>query len=58
MPPDDPAALAVAVATLCADPALRARLGHGAREVAGLFDWTTIAGQTADFYAEVIAGRP
>ena len=58
VPPDDPAALAAAIATLCADPNRRARLGHGAREVAGLFDWATIAGQTADFYAEVIAGRP
>lgn len=57
VPPDDPAALAAAVAALSADPAARARLGYGAREVAGLFDWGAIAGQTADFYAELIAAR-
>lgn len=53
VPPGDAAALAAAVATLSADPAARTRLGHGAREVAGLFDWGAIAGQTADFYGRM-----
>ena len=57
VPPNDAAALADAVAGLVANPALRGQLGRGARELAGLFDWGTIAGQTADFYAEVIAAR-
>jgi len=54
VPPDDPAALAEAIVSLVADPARRGRLGRGAREVAGLFDWGRIAGLTADFYAEVV----
>ena len=54
VPPDDPAALAEAIVALVADPARRGRLGRGAREVAGLFDWGRIAGLTADFYAEVV----
>lgn len=55
IPPDDPAALAAAVAALAADAPLRARLGRGARDVAALFDWGRIAGLTADFFAEVVA---
>lgn len=55
VPPDDPARLATAIAELAADPARRSRLGDGARQVACLFDWGTIAGQTADFYAEALA---
>ena len=51
----DVAALAEAVERLAADPARRAQLGRGARDVAGLFDWGRIAGLTADFYAEVVA---
>ena len=57
VPPDDPVALAEAVVALAGDAARRGRLGRGARELAGLFDWGVIAGQTADFYAEVIAAR-
>jgi glycosyltransferase involved in cell wall biosynthesis len=57
VPPDDAAALAEAIAALAGDAAARARLGRGARELAGLFDWGRIAGLTADFYAEVVAGR-
>ena len=56
VPPDDATALAAAITVLAADPGQRAQLGRGAREVAGLFDWGRIAGLTADFYAEVIAG--
>ena len=56
VPPDDATALAAAIPLLAADPGQRAQLGRGARELAGLFDWGRIAGLTADFYAEVIAG--
>ena len=54
--PDDAPALAEAVTVLAADPTRRGQLGRGAREVAGLFDWGRIAGLTADFYAEIVAG--
>jgi glycosyltransferase involved in cell wall biosynthesis len=57
VPPDDPVALAEAVVALAGDAARRGRLGHGARELAGLFDWGRIAGLTADFYAEIVATR-
>jgi glycosyltransferase involved in cell wall biosynthesis len=57
VPADDPTALAEAIGSLAADPARRAQLGHGARALAGLFDWGRIAGLTADFYAEVVAGQ-
>lgn len=56
-PPDDPAALAEAVAALAADPALRARLGQGAGELAHEFGWDAIARRTADFLAEIVAAR-
>jgi glycosyltransferase involved in cell wall biosynthesis len=55
--PDDAPALAEAVTVLAADPTRRGQLGRGAREVAGLFDWGRIAGLTADFYAEIVAGE-
>jgi glycosyltransferase involved in cell wall biosynthesis len=38
VPPEDPPAIADAVVKLLADPALRLRLGEGARERAALFD--------------------
>jgi glycosyltransferase involved in cell wall biosynthesis len=56
-PPNDAATLAEAIAALAADPTRRTQLGHGAREVARLFDWGRIAGLTADFYAELLAAR-
>lgn len=43
VPPDDPAALAVAARALLDDGALRARLGAGARELARSFRWERIA---------------
>lgn len=52
-PPDDDAALAEAIATLAADPALRQRLAAGAADVGRLFTWDQIAAQTAAFYAQI-----
>lgn len=55
VPPDNPQALAGAIATLAADPALLARLGEAAGELAHAFGWDAIAARTADFFAEIIA---
>ncbi len=43
VPPDDPVALAAALARLAADPALRGRLAAGARSLAAQFAWAGIA---------------
>lgn len=56
VPADDETALAEAIGTLAADPALRARLGEGAAQVADLFTWDKIAARTAAFYTELLAG--
>jgi len=53
VPPDDPAALAVAIARLAADPALQQRLGDGARELSRQFSWEHIAARTADLLAQL-----
>ncbi len=45
VPPDDPPALAAALARLAADPVLRSRLALGARALAAQFAWPTIAAQ-------------
>lgn len=55
VPPDDPAALAAAVARLAADEALRRRLGEGARRVAAAFGWENIAAQHLALYRELTA---
>lgn len=55
VPPDDPATLAEAVQLLAGDHTLRDGLGEGARELARSYGWDAIAGQTADFYAELLA---
>ena len=54
VPPDDSAALVEAIQLLADDHALRGRLGEGARELAQSYGWDAIAGQTADFYAELL----
>lgn len=54
VPPDHPAALVEAIQLLAADPAARGRLGEGARELARSYGWDVIAGETADFYAELL----
>jgi len=53
VPPDDPDALAAAVARLAADPRLRQRLGDGARKLSSLFTWDRIAARTADLFERV-----
>ncbi|RLT39377.1 MAG: glycosyltransferase, partial [Chloroflexi bacterium] len=54
VPPNDPAALAAAVRTLQADPALRATLAQGARVLATSFDWASIARRTEEFFSAVL----
>lgn len=58
VPPEDPAALASALARLARDPALRARLGAAARARA-LSDFTAerMARETAAVYREAVAER-
>jgi glycosyltransferase involved in cell wall biosynthesis len=51
VPPEDAAALATAARTLLDDPALRARLGAGARELARYFRWERIAEAHTALYA-------
>jgi glycosyltransferase involved in cell wall biosynthesis len=55
VPVDDEVTLAEAIGTLAADPALRARLGEEAAQVADLFTWDKIAARTAAFYNELLA---
>jgi glycosyltransferase involved in cell wall biosynthesis len=57
--PDDPGALAGAIARLLDDPALRARLGAAGRErVINRFTWQVTASGTAACYAALLAGEP
>ena len=57
VPPDDPGALAGAIARLLDDPDLRARLGAAGRErVVSRFTWQVTAAGTAACYEAVIAG--
>ncbi len=59
VPPDDPGALAGAIARLLDDPALRARLGAAGRErVVRRFTWQVTAAGTADCYQAMLDGRP
>jgi glycosyltransferase involved in cell wall biosynthesis len=61
VPPDDPQALARAVAELLARPATRAELGSlGHKRVDAAYAWPRVARATAEVYAEVMAerGRP
>ena len=57
--PDDPGALAGAIARLLDDPALRARLGAAGRErVINRFTWQVTAVGTAACYEAVLEGKP
>jgi glycosyltransferase involved in cell wall biosynthesis len=57
--PDDPGALAGAIARLLDDPALRSRLGAAGRErVINRFTWQVTAVGTAACYEAVLEGRP
>jgi glycosyltransferase involved in cell wall biosynthesis len=59
VPPDDPGALAGAIARLLDDPALRARLGAAGRErVVRRFTWQVTAAGTAACYQAMLEGRP
>jgi glycosyltransferase involved in cell wall biosynthesis len=50
VPPDEPRALAEAIAHLAAEPDLYVRLRHGARELASFFTWEKIAAQHLELY--------
>jgi glycosyltransferase involved in cell wall biosynthesis len=59
VPPDDPGALAGAIARLLDDPALRARLGAAGRErVISRFTWEVTAAGTAACYQALLEGKP
>jgi glycosyltransferase involved in cell wall biosynthesis len=56
--PDDPGALAQALAELTADPAARERLSAAARKAAaGPYSWDAVAVQTLALYRDLLAGR-
>jgi phosphatidylinositol alpha 1,6-mannosyltransferase len=55
-PPDDPAALRAAVATLVTDPSLRATMGAHARASVRGRDWATICDELIGHYDAVRAG--
>jgi phosphatidyl-myo-inositol dimannoside synthase len=59
VPPGDAAALAVAVAALCGDPAARARLADaGRRAVEERFSWDAVVRETEREIERAIAARP
>ena len=59
VPPDDPGALAGAIARLLDDPELRARLGAAGRQrVISRFTWEVTASGTAACYQALLAGAP
>ena len=59
VPPNDPGALASAIARLLDDPELRARLGAAGRErVVSRFTWQVTAAGTAACYQALLEGRP
>jgi len=59
VPPDDAAALARGLARLLGDPALRERLGRGARRrVEEAFPLARMLDRVEEIYGRVLAGRP
>jgi alpha-1,3-rhamnosyl/mannosyltransferase len=56
--PDDPEAMAAAIARVLTDGTLRADLGRRGRERAAAFSWARTARATLDVYDRVLAGRP
>ena len=55
VPPDDPDALAAALARLSDDPDLRTRLAAGAGAVRDRIAWPALAGETARIYRSTFA---
>lgn len=56
-PPDSSADLSEALIFLAEDPALRERLGMGARALSRLFGWDHIAAQVAAVYEQIVRAR-
>jgi glycogen(starch) synthase len=56
--PRDPAALAEVAIRVLSDPDLEARLVAEAHEHVRRFDWTDIAAQTAEVYADLTTANP
>jgi len=54
VPPHEPKALAIAVARLLDDPALRAEMGAAGRLRAEEFSWPRVTGKVEDYYGFVI----
>jgi glycosyltransferase involved in cell wall biosynthesis len=54
VPPEEPEALARAMARLAAEPGLRHRLGEGARRLAQQFTWEGIAASTLELYRSLL----
>ena len=57
VPPDDPTALASALAALWGDPAARARLEAGALALSERYAWPGIAARSVEIYRAAGAGR-
>jgi glycosyltransferase involved in cell wall biosynthesis len=58
VPPEDPAALAAAIAELVGDEDARAELGAAAaRAAAGPYSWDEVARQTLALYEELLDAR-
>jgi phosphatidylinositol alpha 1,6-mannosyltransferase len=57
VPPGDPGALAAAVRTLVADPALRARFGEAARRRVAGRTWSALTDELLGHYAAVLGAR-
>jgi glycosyltransferase involved in cell wall biosynthesis len=57
VPPDDPAALAQAIAELIASPEARQRLAAWARALAATFAWEGIARRHLEVYQKLLAAR-
>ena len=55
VPPESPAALAEALATIAADPAAAARMGAHARNVAQDYDWSRIVHQHLGLYQSLVS---
>ncbi len=53
VPPEDPEALAEAVARVLSDPILRTQLAAGGRQVSAAHSWTTIATRTAQSFHDL-----